>query len=70
MEGGPNSPAKTVAPSKRPRQRRDWTYTETDLSSVGTLATKLLIPWESLQVKQRKQIKADGKTVREISIGN
>lgn len=69
MEGGPNSP-KTVAPSKRPRQRRDWTYTETDLSSVGTLARKLLIPWESLQVKQRKQIKADGKTVRGISIGN
>ena len=69
MEGGPNS-SQTVAPSKRPREKRDWTDTETDLSFRGSVATNLLIPWESLQVKQRKQIQADGKTVRGISIGN
>ena len=33
-------------------------------------STKLLIPWESLLVKQRKPIQADGKTLRRISIGN
>ena len=66
IEGGPNS-TQTVASSKRPRQRR-----------VGRIqkplfcgnSTKLLIPWESLLVKQRKPIQADGKTLRRISVRN
>ena len=67
IEGEPKS-LQTVASSKRPIQRRDWTDTETPLFCGNS--TKLLIPWESLLVKQRKPIQADGKTLRRISIGN
>ena len=66
IEGRPNS-TQTVASSKRPRQRRDWTDTEPLFCEKST---KLLIPWESLLVKQRKPIQADGKTLRRVSIRN
>ena len=49
IEGGPDSP-QTVASSKRPRERRDWMDTETLFCGNST---KLLIPWESLLVKQQ-----------------
>ena len=60
IEGGPNSP-QTVASSKRPRQRRDWTDTETSLLrelyetaySLGKLTSKTTKAnsdgWENLE---------------------
>ena len=60
IEGGPNSP-QTVASSKRPRQRRDWTDTETSLLwelyetaySLGKLTSKATKAnsggWENLE---------------------
>jgi len=60
IEGGPNS-TQTVASSKRPRQRRDWTDTETSLLwelyetaySLGKLTSKTTKAnsggWENLE---------------------